>query len=208
MMLDMKAAEFLEILSSKEPVPGGGGASAAAGAMGAALGLMVANLTLGKKRYQDAEEKICTCSQKLISLRDRLMVLVDEDAKAFEPLSRAYGLPKDTEEERLRRESVMEEALLAASLTPLEIMETIYEVMEQLKMLGTHGSRLAISDVGAGVLLSQASLESASLNIYINTKMMKNKGQASVLNEKADRLIQKSKELREEIYENVVQVIR
>ena len=94
MMLEKKTTEFLEVLSSKEPVPGGGGASAAVGAFGSALGMMVANLTVGKKKYAEVEDEIIEVREKLSDLQKELVELADADARAFEPLSRAYGLPK------------------------------------------------------------------------------------------------------------------
>ena len=111
MMLEKKTTEFLEVLSSKEPVPGGGGASAAVGAFGSALGMMVANLTVGKKKYAEVEDEIIEVREKLSDLQKELVELADADARAFEPLSRAYGLPKETEEQRLEKEKVMEQAL-------------------------------------------------------------------------------------------------
>lgn len=100
MMLDKKVTEFLDVLSSNEPVPGGGGASATVGAMGVALGIMVGNLTLGKRKYADVEPDIKELIEKSQSLMDELKHLTDEDARVFEPLSRAYGLPRGTEEEK------------------------------------------------------------------------------------------------------------
>ena len=99
MMLEKKTTEFLEVLSSAEPVPGGGGASAAVGAFASALGMMVANLTVGKKKYADVEEEIIDIRGQLEVLREELVTLTDKDAEAFEPLSRAYGLPKETQEQ-------------------------------------------------------------------------------------------------------------
>ena len=106
MMLEKKTTEFLEELSSAAPVPGGGGASATAGAYAAALGLMVGNLTIGKKKYADVEEEICEIMIKLEKLRNRMTALVDEDASAFEPLSKVYGMPKETEEQKQEKEKV------------------------------------------------------------------------------------------------------
>ena len=111
MMLEMKTTDFLDALSSSAPVPGGGGASAAAGAMGAALGMMVANLTAGKKKYADVEEEIIAIRGQLYDLQQRLVLLTDEDAKAFEPLSKAYGLPRSTPEEQEKKAEVMGAAL-------------------------------------------------------------------------------------------------
>ena len=208
MMLEMKTTEFLEELSSKAPVPGGGGASAAVGAFGAALGMMVANLTVGKKKYAAVEEEILAALEELGKLRDRLVALTDRDAQAFEPLSRAYGLPKNTEEEKAAREKVMESALYDASVAPLEIMETVLASMDLLEALGEKGSRLALSDVGVGILFAQAALEGASLNVFINTRLMKDRGRAEELNGRADRMIAEGREKKERIYSQVLQSVK
>ena len=135
MMLEKKTTEFLEVLSSAEPVPGGGGASAAVGAFASALGMMVANLTVGKKKYADVEEEIIDIRGQLEVLREELVTLTDKDAEAFEPLSKAYGLPKDTQEQKEEKERVMEKALYEASIVPLQIMRTVSKVIGLLKIL-------------------------------------------------------------------------
>lgn len=208
MMLEKKTTEFLEELSSKAPVPGGGGASAAVGAFGAALGMMVANLTVGKKKYAAVEEEILTARKELEGLRDRLVTLTDRDAQAFEPLSKAYGLPKNTEEEKAAREEVMESALYEASVVPVEIMETVLSSMDLLEVLGEKGSRLALSDVGVGILFAQAALEGASLNVFINTRLMKDRGRAEEMNARADRMIREGREKKERIYRQVLQNVK
>ncbi len=136
MMLEQKTTEFLETLSSSAPVPGGGGASATVGAFAAALGMMVANLTVGKKKYAQVEEEVIGIRGKLEEFRDRLVTLVDQDAESFAPLAKAYGLPKETEEQKSEKERVMETALYDASIVPLQIMETVFEAMKCLKILG------------------------------------------------------------------------
>lgn len=208
MMLEQKTTDFLEALSSKEPVPGGGGASAAVGAFASALGMMVANLTAGKKTYAAVEEEILETKERLLTLQKELIRLTDEDAKAFEPLSRAYGLPRETEEEKAERARIMEAALYEASRVPLQIMQTVRQVMELLRILGEKGSRIAISDVGVGILFAQAALEGASLNIYINTRLMQEKERAVRLNAEADALIREARTLKEEIYLAVLEKIR
>ncbi|MDD7770029.1 cyclodeaminase/cyclohydrolase family protein [Suipraeoptans intestinalis] len=207
-MLEQKTTDFLEALSSKEPVPGGGGASAAVGAFASALGMMVANLTAGKKTYAAVEEEILETKERLLTLQKELIRLTDEDAKAFEPLSRAYGLPRETEEEKAERARIMEAALYEASRVPLQIMQTVRQVMELLRILGEKGSRIAISDVGVGILFAQAALEGASLNIYINTRLMQEKEQVAKLNAEADALIREARTLKEEIYLAVLEKIR
>ncbi len=208
MMLEGRATDFIEALSSAKPVPGGGGACAAVGAFAAALGMMVANLTVGKKRYEDVEEEIKETLSRLDELKRQLLVMTDKDAECFEPLARAYGLPKGTEEEKAKKERVLEKALYEASVVPLELMETLLKVMECLKLLGEKGSRLAVSDVGVGILFAQAALEGASLNVFINTKLMKNYERAQELNQKAEALIQEGTKFQEGIYQEVCAKIR
>ena len=208
MMLEKKTTEFLEELSSSAPVPGGGGASAAAGAYAAALGLMVGNLTTGKNKYADVEEEICESMKKLEQLRDKLTRLVDEDAKAFEPLSKAYGMPKETEEQKKLKEQVMETALREACRVPLEIMEVSIEVMELLQLLEEKGSRLAVSDAGVGILFAKTSLEGASLNVFINTRLMKDRQYAEELNQRADAWIARGRTLEQQVYHGVLEKIR
>ena len=208
MMLEQKTTDFLEVLSSAAPVPGGGGASAAVGAFSSALGMMVANLTIGKKKYADVEEEIIEVKEQLQNLQKELVDLTDKDAEAFGPLSKAYGLPKDTPEQKEEKERVMEKALYEASIVPLQIMKTVAKVMELLETLGEKGSKIAISDVGVAVLFARAALEGASLNIYINTRLMKNREQAERLNKESDDMIEEARRMQEKIYAGVLDKIR
>lgn len=208
MMLEKKAIEFLEDLSSSAPFPGGGGAAAVTGALAASLGLMVANLTIGKKKYVAVEAEIIELKEKLVGLRDRLVVLTDEDAIGFEPLANAYRLPKETEEQRLEKERIMEKALYQACLVPLEIMETTLEVMKCLSVIGEKGSQMAVSDAGGGMVLAQAALEGAAFNIYINTKSMKNRKLAEELNVKAEKLISEGNTRKNFLYKKVIDKLR
>ena len=203
MLLEQKTTDFLEQLSSSAPIPGGGGASAAVGAFASALGLMVTNLTVGKKKYADVEEEILEIREKLEQKKQDLVRMVDEDAEAFEPLAKAYRMPKETEKEK-----VMEAALKNAAEAPLCIMKTIVDTMEMIQVLGEKGSRLAVSDAGVAILFAQAALEGASLNIFINTKMMKDQEEAERLNYLADQLIATGKELKETTYDAVLKGIR
>lgn len=208
MLLENTTIEFLNKLASGEPVPGGGGASAAAGALAAALGSMVANLTIGKKKYADVEAEVKAYREQLQTLQEELVQLVDKDAEAFLPLAEAYRLPKNTDEEKNYKAQVMEEALYGASVLPVQMMETILKVLRILDELSGKGSRLAISDVGVGVLFAQAALEGASLNVYINAGMMKNQDRAGQLIQRADDLIREGQQLKERAYKIVMEQIR
>lgn len=203
-MLEKPATQFLTELSSNAPVPGGGGASAAVGAFAAALGMMVTNLTIGKKKYAEYEEELIACRARLEKLCDQLIDLVDGDAVAFEPLSKAYSIPKDDP----TRDQVMEDALYEASVVPMSIMETVLAAAKELEILVEKGSRLAISDVGVGILFAQAAIEGASLNVYINTKLMKNRERADDMNAKADAIIAEGAALQKSIYSGVLAAIK
>lgn len=203
-MLEKTATQFLSELSSNAPVPGGGGASAAVGAFAAALGMMVTNLTIGKKKYADYEEEVKAVRDRLEGLRDQLIDLVDGDAVAFEPLSKAYSIPKDDPE----RDTIMENALYEASVVPMSIMETVLAAAKELEVLVEKGSKLAVSDVGVGILFAQAAIEGASLNVYINTKSMKDRERAAALDAKADAIIAEGAALKERIYSGVLAAIK
>lgn len=199
---------FLEVLSSKAPVPGGGGASAVGGAVGNALGQMVANLTIGKKRYADVEEEIRGLLEKMEGLQQAFLQLADEDAQVFEPLAAAYSLPGGTEEEMAYKEKVMEENLLAASLVPLKIMEKAAQMLDILAVLGEKGSKMAVSDVGVGVQFIRTALTGAVMNVYINTKSMKDRTKAEELNARADALLADGMEQADQIYKAVLGKLR
>lgn len=203
-MLEKPATQFLAELSSNAPVPGGGGASAAVGAFAAALGMMVTNLTIGKKKYAEYEEELIACRARLEELRDQLIDLVDGDAVAFEPLSKAYSIPKDDPS----RDQIMEDALYEASVVPMSIMETVLAAAKELEILVEKGSRLAVSDVGVGILFAQAAIAGASLNVYINTKLMKNRERADEMNAKADAIIAEGAALQKSIYGGVLAAIK
>ena len=208
-MVEQKTIEgFLEVLSSKEPVPGGGGASALAGALGNALGQMVANLTIGKKKYADVEAEIKELLGRMQKLQAAFVTLADRDAQVFAPLAQCYSLPSLTEEEKAYKEKVMEERLLDASFVPHEIMEHAVAMLGILEILGDKGSRLAVSDVGVGVQFIRASLLGAVMNVYINTKSMKNREKAEELNARAGQLIEEGTAWADRIYAKVLDQLR
>lgn len=200
---DKSGIVFSEALGSSEPVPGGGGAAAYVGALGAALGMMVGNLTLGKKKYADVEAEIQDTLKKLDALRIELIDLVDEDAKSFLPLSKAYGMPKDTSEQQAEKAVVMEKALSDACIVPLRIMQCCAEVIELQRIMAEKGSALARSDAGAGVICAKGAMQAASLNIFINAKSMTDRAKADSVSATAQRLLEKYCPLADEVFEYV-----
>lgn len=208
MVEEMKIGSFVEALSSKAPIPGGGGASALAGALGSALGQMVGNLTVGKKKYAAVEEEVRARMEELSRLSGEFLRLADRDEEVFKPLAEAYGLPKETKEEREYKDAVMEERLLAATMVPLEIMERAVQTMEILEILAEKGSVMAVSDVGVGIQFARTALLGGVMNVYINTKSMKDRQKAEELNGRAGELTAKGIKLADQVYGRVLEGLK
>lgn len=172
-MAENSCAYFLDVLASKAPVPGGGGAAAMGGAIGMALSNMVGNLTTGKKKFADVEDEVQSLLAQGSAIIEDLKKLVDRDAEVFEPLSVAYGLPKDTPEEAAHKAKVMEECSIEACSVPMEIMRKAFAGIKIHQRMGQIGTKLAISDVGCGVVFLKAALISGQLNVLINLGAIK-----------------------------------
>ncbi len=188
-MLDKSCKEFIEVLASKAPVPGGGGAAAMGGAIGMALSNMVGNLTVGKKKYADVEPEVKELIEKGSKVISELQSLVDKDAEVFEPLSKAYGLPKNTPEEIAFKAATMEQCSKVACSVPMEIMRKAYEGIKIHQRMGQIGTMLAISDVGCGVAFMKAALISGQLNVIINLNTIKDQGFVKAAREEMERLV-------------------
>ncbi|QIB68876.1 cyclodeaminase/cyclohydrolase family protein [Aminipila butyrica] len=195
--------EFVEVLASKAAVPGGGGASALVGAVGTALGSMVAALTVGKKQYAAVEAEMKELAERAQQIQRELLLLVDRDAEGFEPLAKAYGMPKETAAQQAEKEVVMEAALKEACSVPLAIMGQCGAAIELQQVFAAKGSVLAVSDAGVGALFCKAALQGASLNVFINTKAMKDRVYAEAINKEARNLLAQYEPLADEIYSGV-----
>jgi len=202
--IESSCADFVEVLASKAAVPGGGGASALVGAVGMALGSMVGSLTVGKKKYADVEADVIALMDNASRLQAELLRLVDEDAVVFEPLSKAYGIPKDDP----NRDQIMEDALRLACTVPMDIMRTCAKAIELHEEFANKGSTLAISDAGVGVVFCKAALQGASLNVFINTGSMTDKAFAAGIESEADALLTKYNALADDVYNSVVTRLR
>ncbi len=194
---------FTEVLASKAPVPGGGGASALVGALGTALGSMVGSLTVGKKKYAAVEEDIKGLMKQAEVLQAELLALVEKDAEVFAPLAAAYGMPKETKEEKAEKARVMELVLKDACSVPLEIMEKCCQAIDLHREFAEKGSVLAVSDAGVGVIFAKAALQGASLNVFINTGSMQDRAYAETLNEKAEKMLMEYTVAADEVYAKV-----
>ncbi len=194
---------FTADLASSSPAPGGGGTSALAGSLGAALACMVANLTVGKKKYAEYERDLSRIIDDSQKLRGELLSCIEEDEACFIPLSRAYSIPKDDP----ARDEVMENALCVACTAPMRILRLSAKAVELLAELVQKGSSLMQSDVGVGVQCCRAALLGGRLNILINVNMMKDRQYAEKLREEADRIVTGSVSAADEIYREVIKAI-
>ena len=206
--LSSSVTEFTDVLASKAAVPGGGGASALVGAVGAALGSMVGNLTVGKKKYADVEADMIAATEKIETLRGELLRLVDADAEVFEPLSKAYGMPKETEADRAEKARVMENCLREACSVPMDIMRAACQAIELQAEFADKGSTLAVSDAGVGVIFCKSALQGASLNVFINTKSMTDREYAARIEAEADELLGRYCALADKIFADVMGKLR
>lgn len=196
------------MLASKEPAPGGGGASALVGALACALGNMVGSLTVGKPRYAEVEEEVLALNARSAQLQEQLLGLVARDAEVFVPLSAAYGLPKETEEQRAHKQQVMEGCLVECCEVPLQIMECCVKVVELCGEYALKGSRLALSDAGCGAAIARGALQAASLNVFVNTRLMQDRAKAAELDERAQQLLNRGTEQADKVVAEVEAQLR
>lgn len=192
--------DFVDVLASKSAVPGGGGAAALTGAIGIALGSMVCNLTIGKKKYAEHEESVKSILEKARSLEKDLIGMIDEDAECFLPLSKAYGLPSLTDEEKKIKSETMENALKKACEVPIKIVKVCYESIKLHEDLVDKGSRLAISDIGVGVQCLRASILSGQLNVLININSIKDEKYVNEVRNEINSLVEEGVKICDEVY--------
>lgn len=200
MLIEKSCREFVRVLASKEPVPGGGGAAALVGAIGMALGNMVGNLTIGKEKYKDVEKEVMEIMNEATAIQNRLMELVDKDAEVFKEVADVYKMPKSTAEEKKKREEAMENALKQACSVPIEIMKSACDAIRLQRRLADIGSQLAISDVGVGVLCLKAALISGKLNVIINLNGIKDREFVKKTGDEMEQLVKEGSRLADETY--------
>ena len=172
---DNRIEQFLEALASQSATPGGGSAAAIIGAMGAALVSMVCNLTIGKKKYAEVEGEMKDVLAKADTLRKQLIGMIEDDVKAFDAVMGAYGLPKETDADKAKRDSAIQAALKQATDVPMACARAARQVIDIAAIASDKGNLNVISDAGVGVLAGYAALRSAALNVFTNARMITDK---------------------------------
>ena len=199
--------EYVKELGSKAPVPGGGGASAVAGALSAALAGMVCNLTVGKKSYIAVEDDVKRILEDMNKHMESFIRLSDKDAEVFYPLSQAYGFkPQNNEEKKLHEEN-MEKLLFNAAMVPLDIMKEAYSMLGAIDFLAKKGSKLAVSDAGVAVSMLRSAVCGAMMNVVINVKYMKDRIKAQNILDEASELLENTMNKADIIYREVLEVL-
>ena len=199
--------EFAQKLASKEPVPGGGGVAALVGSLGAALGSMVGNYSIGKKKVLGMEAKHQEIIDKSCDLMNKLLELIDEDAENFEPLSKAYGMPKDTPEQAAEKEKVLQSCLKVAAGGPIKMVEYIYEAIKLQEELVDISTKIIISDVGCGVQFLKAALYSANLNVTVNLNSINDEEYVKEVSNRMAKLVAEGSVICDKVYAKVVDVL-
>lgn len=202
-LVKINCDKFVEVLATKSPVPGGGGASALVGAIGMALGNMVGSLTVGKKKYADVEAEIIELMVAADKIQAKLLTLVDKDAEVFAPLAMAYSMPSETDTEKQEKAHIMESCLKNACSVPMEIMQVCCKAIDLQAAFAEKGSKLALSDAGVGVAVCNAALKGASLNVFINTGAMVDRDCAKRLEQEAETMLVEYSAKADQIFKNV-----
>ena len=203
-LAELKTAEFVDLLASDAPAPGGGSAAALEGALGAALTAMVCGLTVGKKKYADYQELAESAQKKALDLKARFVDVMDRDTEAFNVVSAAFGMPKATDEEKAARSAAIQKGLEGCTKTPFEMMELAVETLELTASILGKSNDSAASDLGVSALSLRAAIQGAWLNVLINIGSLKNKELAEDYRAKGEALLAKALPLADQIYDTVV----
>ncbi|MGH8515580.1 MAG: methenyltetrahydrofolate cyclohydrolase [Gammaproteobacteria bacterium] len=200
MIKDKPIQEFLDELASKASTPGGGSAAAIMGAMGAALVSMVCNLTIGKEKYAGVEGEMKEVLSRAEALREQMTDMIRQDVAVFDQVMGAYGMAKDTEEQKIARSEAIQKALQAATDVPLACARTSVEVIGLSRAAAEKGNLNVVSDAGVAVVAAYAALRSAALNVYINIGNIKDQGFAAGRRIELERLLQGADSEAEAVY--------
>lgn len=204
-LVEMQINDFIAVLGSDTPAPGGGSASALAAAQGIALTKMVTELTIGKKKYAEFEDEIELLQKKAKSLQEGLLRAIDEDTEAFNQVSAVFGLPKTTEEEKKARREAMQSALKGAADTPFSMMEKIVDALKVTQAAVGKSNTNAASDLGVAALNLKAALQGAWLNVLINLASIKDEMFVRQYRKAGESLVEEGSKIADATYQQILE---
>ena len=206
-LAEIQVTEFVNLMASDAPAPGGGSAAALEGAVGAALTAMVCALTVGKKKYADVQELAVESQKKAEELKARFVDVMDRDTEAFNAVSAVFAMPKDTDEQKAARKAAMQEALKGCTKTPFEMMQLACETLELTRSLVGRLNASAASDLGCSALSLRAAIQGAWLNVLINVSGINDEAFAAEYRKNGEALLAKALPLADEIYEEILKTM-
>ena len=206
-LAEMQVTDFVNLMASDAPAPGGGSAAALEGALGAALTAMVCALTVGKKKYADVQELAVESQKKAEDLKARFVDVMDRDTEAFNAVSAVFAMPKDTDEQKAARKAAMQEALKGCTKTPFEMMQLACETLELTRSLVGRLNASAASDLGCSALSLRAAIQGAWLNVLINISGINDEAFAAEYRKNGEALLAKALPLADEIYEEILKTM-
>lgn len=196
-LFEKSLTDVLKVSASSEPTPGGGSVAAIAAAFAASMSAMVGNLTIGKKKYKDVEPQVTTLRDRAIGLMNRMEELVEADMSQFRRFMEYYKMPATTDEEKERKEHLIQEALKGATETPLEIARACLEILKVVDEIAPIGNTMAISDAGVSAYLAEGALMAALLNVDINLPNIKDAAFAEKAKQDKEGLIAQAREIKD-----------
>lgn len=206
-LIEMTVDQYMKVLGSDEPAPGGGSASALSAAQGISLTKMVAELTIGKKKYADFENEMIALKEKAEALQTELINAIDEDTEAFNAVSAVFDMPKETDEDKAKRREAMQEALKGATKTPFKLMEKCVEALKVTEGAIGKSNTNAASDLGVAALNLKSGLHGAWLNVLINISGIKDEAFVAEYRKNGESLLKEGSELADKIYEEILKVV-
>ena len=206
-MIDMQVKEYLDVLKSDAPAPGGGSVSALAGAQGVALFMMVADLTLGKEKYVDYQEVCREAKEKGAALYEELVASVDKDTEAFNLIAAAFKMPKKTDEEKAARKKAIADGTLVATEVPFRTMQLGYEGLMLAKTMIGKSNLSAASDLGVAVLNLTGCIKGAWLNVKINLPGVKDEAKAAYYAEEGQKMFDAADQIASSLYNEVASAL-
>lgn len=206
-LTDMQVKEFMSVLGSDEPAPGGGSASALAGSMGISLTKMVAELTIGKKKYAEYDELAQTTKVEAGKLQKDLLEAIDKDTEAFNVVSAVFSMPKSTPEEKAARSAALQKALQGAAVSPYQMMETCVSALKVTDNLVGKSNTNAASDLGVAALNLKSALQGAWLNVCINLSGIKDEAFVEKYRQAGTKTLNEGSRLADDIYNHILEIV-